>query len=75
MASKCISLQKFNEAEKLRDLKSMATQAKSRLTGNRNLGLSQQNSRKGSGSEELAEASYQIIGMGLREYCTVFSCN
>jgi len=73
--AKVLSYEDLCEAEKLRDLKSMATQAKSRLTGNRNLGLSQQNSRKRSRSEELAEASDQIIGMGLREYCTVFSCS
>jgi hypothetical protein len=54
-------------------LKNIATRAKSRP--GHNLGLSERNSRKRSRSEELIEAADQISSMGLREYCTVFSCN
>ena len=71
--AKVLSYEDLCEAERLHDLKSIATQ--SGLRGNRNFGLSQQNSRKRSRSEELAEATDQIVGMGLREYCTVFSYN
>ena len=67
---KVLNYEDLCEAERLCDLKSIATQ--SGLRGNRNSGLSQQNSRKRSQSEELAEATDQIIGMGLREYGTVF---
>jgi hypothetical protein len=70
---KVLSYVDLCEAEKQRDLKDIATQAKCR--SNRNLGLSQRNSRKRSRSEELIEAADQISDMGLREYCTVFACN
>ena len=71
--AKVLSYEDLCEAEKQRDLKNIATQAKSRPS--RNLGLSERNSRKRSSSEELIEAANQISSMGLWEYCTVFSCN
>ena len=71
--AKVLSYEDLCEVEKQRDLKDIATQAKCR--SNRNLGLSQRNSRKRSRSEELIEAADQISDMGLRDYCTVFACN
>ena len=71
--AKVLSYKDLCEAEKQQDLKNITTQAISRPSHNPK--LLQWNSRKRSCSEDLIEAADQISSIGLREYCTVFSCN
>jgi hypothetical protein len=70
--AKVLSYEDLCEAEKQCDPKSIATRAKSKL--NRNLRVSQQNSRKRSRSEELAEAALPILHASTSDpYCSIMS--